>query len=88
MNASLRALSDARNAGFAGTAYAISYLSRIPLRSCNAYPVPVIRHIGLGPRLIDEDQALRRDPALTLNPAGAPLRHVGTIALAGDDGFF
>jgi hypothetical protein len=51
-------------------------------------PSPQRRHIGLGPRLIDEDQALRRDPALTLNPAGAPLRHVGTIALAGDDGFF
>ena len=51
-------------------------------------PSPQRRHIGLGPRLIDEDQALRRDPALTLNPAGAPLRHVETIALAGDDGFF
>ncbi len=51
-------------------------------------PSPQRRHIGLGPRLIDENRALRRDPALTLNPAGAPLRHVGTIALAGHVGFF
>ena len=51
-------------------------------------PSPQRRHVGLCPCLVDEDQALRRDPALTLNPSGPPLRHVGTIAFAGHDGFF
>ena len=46
------------------------------------------RHGRLRPGLIDEDQALRLDPALMLNPLGAPPCDVGAIPFAGDDGFF
>ncbi len=45
------------------------------------------RHVRLGPCLIDEDQALRRDPALMLHPLGAPPCDVRAIPFAGDDGF-
>ena len=46
------------------------------------------RHIGLGPSLIDEDQALRVNSILVLDPLGAPACDVGTIALAGRHAFF
>ncbi len=49
---------------------------------------PQRRHVGLGPCFIDEDQAGRIDPALILGPLRAPSRDVGTIPLAGHDGFF
>jgi hypothetical protein len=51
-------------------------------------PSPERRHVGLGPRFIDEDQALWLDPLLTLCPSGTPACDVGAIAFAGDDGFF
>src|ERR1700745_1032964 len=44
------------------------------------------RHVGPGPGLIDEDQALRRDPALILPPLLASARDVGAIPFAGDHG--
>ena len=51
-------------------------------------PAPQRRHVGLGPGLVDEDQALRVDPVLILRPLRSPARDVGTIVLAGDHGFF
>ena len=51
-------------------------------------PSPQRRHVGLGPGLVDEDQALRLDPALILGPLRPPTGDVGTIALAGRDAFF
>jgi hypothetical protein len=45
-------------------------------------------HVGLRPRLVDEDQALGVDPALALRPLDAPARDIRSIALAGDYGFF
>jgi len=45
-------------------------------------------HVGLRPRLVNEDQALGIDPALALRPPHAPPRDIRSIALAGDDGFF
>ena len=50
-------------------------------------PSPERRHVRLRPRLIDEDQALRSDPALLRNPLSAPPCDVGAIPFAGDDGF-
>src|ERR1700730_14197125 len=49
-------------------------------------PSPERLHVGFRPCLIDEDQALRRDPVLMLCPLGSPARNVGAIAFAG--GFF
>jgi hypothetical protein len=40
------------------------------------------RHVGLGPGLIDEDEAPRLDAILILDPLRAPPRHVGPVALA------
>ena len=51
-------------------------------------PAPQRRHVGLGPGLVDEDQALRLDPALILCPLRPPVGDVGTIAFAGDHAFF
>src|SRR5215204_6140537 len=51
-------------------------------------PSPQRRHVGLGPGLVDEDQTLRRNPALILAPLRPPPRDVRTIAFAGDDAFF
>ena len=51
-------------------------------------PAAQRRHVGLGPGLVDEDQALRLDPVLILDPLRAPPRDVGTIVFAGDHGFF
>ena len=46
------------------------------------------RHVGLGPCLIDEDQALGRDLGLVFFPLRAPARDVRAILLAGEHGFF
>ena len=51
-------------------------------------PAPERRHIGLGPGLVDEDEAARIDPALIGGPPRAPSRHVGAIPLAGDQRLF
>ena len=51
-------------------------------------PAPQGGHVGLGPGLVDEDQALRIDLALILLPLRAPARDVRTVAFAGDHGFF
>jgi len=45
-------------------------------------------HVGLGPGLVDEDQALRRDAILILCPLRPPPRHVGAIAFASHHAFF
>jgi len=45
-------------------------------------------HVGLGPGLVDEDQALRLDATLILCPLRASPRHVGTIAFGGHQAFF
>ena len=46
------------------------------------------RHVGLGPGLVDEDQALRLDFILILDPLRSPPRDVGSIAFASHHGFF
>jgi hypothetical protein len=46
------------------------------------------RHVGLGPSLIDEDQALRPDLVLILGPLCSPSRDVGTVAFASHHAFF
>jgi len=46
------------------------------------------RHVGLGPGLVNEDQACRLDPALAGCPLGSPPRDVGTILFTGERGFF
>jgi hypothetical protein len=51
-------------------------------------PAPQGGHVGLGPGLVDEDQALRIDLALVLLPLRAPAGDVRTVAFAGDDAFF
>ena len=51
-------------------------------------PSPERRHVGFRPGLVDEDQALRIDLALPVRPLDAPARDVGSVAFAGDEGFF
>jgi hypothetical protein len=46
------------------------------------------RQVGLGPGLVDEDQAGRVKPALILLPLRAPPGDVGPLLLAGVQGFF
>ena len=46
------------------------------------------RHVGLGPSLVDEDQALGVKPALMLLPPSPPARDVGAVLLAGVQAFF
>jgi hypothetical protein len=45
-------------------------------------------HIGLGPGLVDEDQALGVKPALVLPPPDASPGDVGTVLFAGVQAFF
>ena len=45
-------------------------------------------HVGLGPRLVDEDQTPGIDAALIGSPARAMPAYVGTILLARDEGLF
>ena len=51
-------------------------------------PPPQGRHIGPGPSLVDEDQALRFDAILVFDPLSSPPGHVGTIAFASRHAFF
>ena len=46
------------------------------------------RHVGLGPGLIDEDQARRIKPSLVLLPVGAAPRDLWSILLAREQAFF
>ena len=69
-----------------GFPVALRHLGGEPLAARR--PSPERRHVGLGPCLVDEDQALRIDPALIFRPLLAPSRDVGTIPFAGDHGFF
>ena len=57
-------------------------------RSAARRPSPQRRHVGLGPGLVDEDQALRIDAILILCPLRPPPRDVGTIAFASHHAFF
>ena len=45
-------------------------------------------HVGLGPRLVDEDEARGINPPLVLAPAGAVTGDVGAVLLARDSVFF
>ena len=45
-------------------------------------------HVGLGPSLVDEDQARGIKPPLVLLPLSAPSCHVGPSLLAGVQAFF
>lgn len=51
-------------------------------------PAAQRRHIGLGPSLVDEDEAGGIDPILVGLPLLASPRHIGTVALAGDQRLF
>jgi hypothetical protein len=55
---------------------------------CGAAPSPERRHIGLGPGLIDEDEALGIGAALIGAPLLAPALDVFAIRLLGGCGFF
>jgi hypothetical protein len=46
------------------------------------------RHVGLGPGLVDEDQASRIKPALVLLPLRPSPGDIGPILLAGAQAFF
>jgi len=65
-----------------------------PLRYFRAEPLsarspsPQRCHIGLGPGLVDEDEAGRLNPILIGQPLRPPARDVGAILLAGVHGFF
>ena len=51
-------------------------------------PSPQGRHIGSGPGLVDEDQALRFDAILIFDPLGSSPGDVRTIAFASHHAFF
>jgi len=51
-------------------------------------PSPQCCHIGPGPGLVDENQALRFDAILVFDPLGSPPCDVGTIAFASHYAFF
>jgi hypothetical protein len=51
-------------------------------------PASERRHVGLGPGFIHKDEAGRINPTLIRDPLRPPARHVGTILLAGEHGFF
>ena len=69
-----------------GLPVAVRHLGLEPLAARR--PAPERRHVGLGPGLVDEDQAGRIDPVLILRPLRPPSRDVGTIPLAGDQRLF
>jgi hypothetical protein len=46
------------------------------------------RHVGLGPGLVDEDQARRVEPTLILLPLRAAVGDVRSVLLAGAQAFF
>ena len=45
-------------------------------------------HVGLGPRLIDENKAGGIDFSLVPLPPGTPARDIRTVLLGREDGFF
>lgn len=45
-------------------------------------------HLGRGPRLVDEDQPLRLQIGLRLEPGAAPTQDVSALLFAGVRGFF
>jgi hypothetical protein len=45
-------------------------------------------HVGLRPGLVDEDEALRIEVELAIEPGFAPLQDVGTILFRGMGGLF
>jgi hypothetical protein len=51
-------------------------------------PTPQCRHVGSGPGLVNENQALRLDAILIFDPLGSPSCDVGTIAFASRHAFF
>jgi len=51
-------------------------------------PPPERGHVGPGPGLVDEDQALRLNAILIPCPLGPPPRDIGTIAFASHHAFF
>ena len=57
-------------------------------RRAAAMPAVGARHVGLGPGLVDEDEAGRIDAPLVALPPAPPPRDVRPILLAGEDGFF
>jgi hypothetical protein len=69
-----------------GAPAAVRHLGDEP-RAAAAAPVPA-GHVGLGPGLVDEHQALGVKPALMHLPAGAPTGDVGAVLLAGVQAFF
>jgi DNA replication protein DnaC len=73
-------LAEQRNCVFiGGTGAGKTHLAIAIARSC---------HVGLGPGLVDEDQACGVDPGLVFFPLLTPSRDVGAILLAGEHGFF
>ena len=69
-----------------GAPFAVRDLCFQPLATRR--PSPERRHVGLGPGLVDEDQALRRDAPAVLLPLGPPAFDVRAIPFTGDGGFF
>jgi len=55
--------------------------------AAGAASVPA-NHVGLGPGLIDEDQASRVKPALMLPPPQSPPGDVGAVLFTGVQAFF
>ena len=55
-----------------------------------AHRAPAIkrRHVGLGPRLIDKDEARDVNARLHPEPCGAPSCHVRALLFGGAKGFF
>jgi hypothetical protein len=51
-------------------------------------PSPQGRHVGLGPGFVDEDETRRINSILIFLPLRPSSRDVGTILLAGQNGFF
>ena len=51
-------------------------------------PAAQAGHVGLGPGLVDEDQAPRIDETLIGSPASAVAAYVRAILLARDEGLF
>ena len=60
-----------------------------PSQECHRRPAAVrAGHIGLGPSLVDEDQALGINASLVAPPTGALAGDVGPRLLGGAQGFF
>ena len=51
-------------------------------------PAPERRHVGLGPGLVDEHQALGVDPVPVAKPLRPPARDIGAVPLGGNQRLF